>query len=194
MNSILISFNSEYSNESTYNVFVSECDPTSWQSVATNITYDDFPVSVGLDTYGITGSCYQYYVVGSSGCSSIGSGETGNPCPTPSPTPTPSVTTTVTPSVTPSITPSITPTTTPTVTPTPSVSVAGALYDLFCPSTVPGGCPFTFITPEGNSCSGTVISDSTFTFCVQVGTTPTCVNGLVIDLNEGCADNGCSGL
>ena len=54
MNSILIGLNSEFSNETTYDVFVSTCDPVSWQIVANDISYDDFPVSVGLDTYGVT--------------------------------------------------------------------------------------------------------------------------------------------
>jgi len=191
MNSILIGLNSEFSNETSYDVYISTCDPTSWQLVFSGLSYENFPVSIGLSDYGVSQDCYQYQVSGNTGCVCIGTGTT-NPCPSPSPTP--SITVTQTPSVTPTntITPtmSITPTVTPTTT--PSSSVAGVLYDLFCPSTVPGGCPFTFISPEGNECNGTVISDLTFTFCVQAGTTPTCVNGQVINLNESCASNGCN--
>jgi len=123
MSNIIIGLNSEYYGISTYDVFVSTCDPTNWQIVANDIAFSGFPVNVNLNDYSITGSCYQYYVSGDTGCYCSATGST---TPQPSPSVTPSVTPTIsiTPSVTPtiSITPSVTPTIsiTPSMTPTPT--------------------------------------------------------------------------
>ena len=115
MANVIIGLNSEYYGISTYDVFVSTCDPTNWQIVANDIAFSGFPVNVNLNDYSITGSCYQYYVSGDTGCYCSATGST---TPQPSPSVTPSI------SVTPSVTPSITPTNTvtPSVTPTPSPS------------------------------------------------------------------------
>lgn len=117
MNSILIGLNSEFINETSYDVYISTCDPTSWQLVFSGLSYENFPVSIGLSDYGVSQDCYQYQVSGNTGCVCIGTGTT-NPCPEPSPSPTPSVTVTPTQTITP--TPSITPTSTSSLTPTPT--------------------------------------------------------------------------
>ena len=112
MSNIIIGLNSEYYGISTYDVFVSTCDPTNWQIVANDIAFSGFPVNVNLNDYSITGSCYQYYVSGDTGCYCSATGST---TPQPSPSVTPSVTPiiSITPSITPtiSITPSVTPST-----------------------------------------------------------------------------------
>lgn len=121
MNSILIGLNTQFSNETSYDVYVSSCDPTSWQLVDSGLSYSDFPISVGLGIYGLNGDCFQYYVSGNTGCSCISTGTT-NPCPNPTPTPTPTVTTTSTQTPTPTNTQTPTVTPTNTLTPTPTTS------------------------------------------------------------------------
>lgn len=135
MANVIIGLNSEYYGISTYDVFVSTCDPTNWQIVANDIAFSGFPVNVNLNDYSITGSCYQYYVSGDTGCYCSATGST---TPQPSPSVTPSVTPsiTVTPSVTPSI--SVTPSVTPTITVTPSMTPT--------PSCVPEQVNFESVT------------------------------------------------
>jgi len=109
MSYIEIGLNSQDITISTYDVYVSNCNPTQWQIVSENIIYSDFPVIVNLDDYSITGTCYQYYVSGDTGCYCSLSGDTS-----PNPTPTTTVTNT------PTTTATNTPTTTTTNTPTPT--------------------------------------------------------------------------
>jgi hypothetical protein len=89
---IIIGLNSEYVGINTYDVFVSECGTTNWQSVADDIVFSDFPLTVNLDDYSITGSCYQYYVSGDTGCYCSSTGSTIPPSPSVTPTPTPTPT------------------------------------------------------------------------------------------------------
>lgn len=180
MNSILIGLNSEFSNETTYDVFVSTCDPVSWQIVANDISYDDFPVSVGLDTYGITGSCYNYYVSGDTGCEFTGTGTSYNYCPTPTPSPTPtmSMTQTQTPTPTQTQTQTPTPTVTQTVTPsatpsvTPSSSNACRYYTLLCPGTPNStNAVFSYTRCDGSLVTGLVVTPATSLYlCIRIGT------------------------
>ncbi|MHC4709200.1 MAG: hypothetical protein ACYTA3_01905 [Planctomycetota bacterium] len=120
MPSITINLGSEISNISTYDVFVSNCDPTSWQLVANDIEYDDFPLVINPAGFGADESCVQYYVSGDTGCECSGFTYVTSPSPTPTTTPsiTPSIT--ITPTITPSIT--ITPTITPSITITPTIT------------------------------------------------------------------------
>lgn len=118
MATIQLGLNTEYYGISTYDVFVSECSPTSWQLVSDDISFGDFPIDIVLDNYGITGTCYQYYISGDTGCYFSAVTTTDNLCPSATPSVTPTISITPTPSS--SITP--TPTITPTVTPTPSTS------------------------------------------------------------------------
>ena len=120
MPSITINLGSEITNISTYDVFISNCDPTSWQLVADDIVYDDFPITVNPEGFSVNDSCVQYLISGDTGCEC--SGFTYVTSPTPTPTTTPSITPSIsiTPTVTPSIT--ITPTVTPSITITPTVT------------------------------------------------------------------------
>ena len=136
MSDIIIGLNSEYYGISTYDVFVSTCDPTNWQIVANDISFSDFPVNVNLNDYSITGSCYQYYVSGDTGCYCSATGST-TPQPSPSVTPTVTVTPSVTPTI--SITPSVTPTIsiTPSMTPTPSCAAEEVNFEAITGSSTP---------------------------------------------------------
>ena len=130
MPSITINLGSEIPNISTYDVFVSNCDPTSWQLVADDIVYEDFPLVINPASFGADESCVQYYISGDTGCACSGVTYVTSPTPTPTTTPsiTPSITitptitpsTTVTPTITPSIT--VTPTITPSITVTPTIT------------------------------------------------------------------------
>lgn len=122
MPTIQIGFNSEFYGIGTYDVFVSNCDPISWQLVFDDIPFSDFPVDINLDNFSITGTpCYRYYVSGDTGCYISTTATTENDCP-PTPTPTPSITSSITP--TPSVTQSVTPTPSVTQTPTPTPSTS----------------------------------------------------------------------
>jgi len=184
MESILIGLNSEYTTGTTYDVFISVCDPTSWQTVATGMTFSDFPISVGLDTYGVPGSCFRYLVSGDTGsCDFTGTGTTSNPCqPSPSPTPTPTSSVSSTPSVTPSLTVTSTPSVTPTVTPsitatvtpsvTPSTSNQCREYNFSCPNS-----PNTQVTEwQYVRCDGAFVPShnqnpgESATMCLRIGT------------------------
>ncbi len=123
MPSITINLASEVSNISTYDVFISTCDPINWQIVADDISFSGFPITVNLDNYGISLDCVEYYVSGDTGCDCNATLQTPTPTPSITPTLTPSIT--VTPTITPSITatPSITPSITVTPSITPSITV-----------------------------------------------------------------------
>jgi hypothetical protein len=135
MPSITIDLGSEITNISTYDVFISNCDPISWQLVADDITYSEFPLVINPNGFGVNEDCVQYYISGDTGCECSGTIYVVSPTPTQTTTPsvtptittTPSVTPTITttPSVTPTITttPSVTPTISDTPTPTPTISV-----------------------------------------------------------------------
>lgn len=120
MPSITINLGSEIANISTYDVYISNCDPTSWQLVADDIVYEDFPITVNPEGFSVNDSCVQYYISGDTGCEC--SGVTYVTSPTPTPTTTPSITPSI--SITPTITPSITvtPSITPSITVTPSIT------------------------------------------------------------------------
>lgn len=201
MPTIQIGFNSEFYGIGTYDVFVSNCDPISWQLVFDDIPFSDFPVDVNLDDFSITGTpCYRYYVSGDTGCYISTTATTENACP-PTPTPTPSVTSSVTPtpSVTQSVTPSIsitptisvtpTQTVTPTmsVTPTPTPSIVCKEYSLVCPGTPNITVAFFNYT----RCDGTVITNfsvspgTSSTVCARVGTVSVASGpGTITELNE----------
>ena len=123
---ITIGLNNEVLGVNTYDVFVSNCvNPPEWTQVADDITFSQFPWTFLDSAFGITGTCYTYYVSGDTGCYCEGTGYTVSPSVTPTMTVTPSITPTITPSpVSPSVTPTMTatPSITPTVTATPSIT------------------------------------------------------------------------
>ena len=124
-NIIEIGIGNEILGISTYDIQISDCTPTNWQTVATDLSLSDFPFDINLDFWGVTSGCYQYQITTDTDCVCTGSGWVVSPTPTPTTTPTITVSPTVTPSVTPSsVTPSVTPTVsitaTPTMTPTPT--------------------------------------------------------------------------
>ena len=112
MPTITINLGSEITDITSYDVFISECNPISWQLVADDISYDDFPIYVDPAGFDVDGPCFEYYISGDTGCYCQGTDYLASP--TPTPTITPSITPTIT--TTPSVTPTIT--TTPSVTPT----------------------------------------------------------------------------
>lgn len=130
MPTITINLGSEITDITSYDVFISECDPISWQLVADDISYDDFPIYVDPAGFDVDGPCFEYYISGDTGCYCQGTDYLASPTPTPTITPSITPTITTTPSVTPTITttPSVTPTITvtpsitPTITPTPTPS------------------------------------------------------------------------
>ncbi len=132
MPSITINLGSEISNISTYDVFVSNCDPTSWQLVADDIEYDDFPLVINPAGFGADESCVQYYISGDTGCACSGFTYVTSPSPTPTTTPTTTPSVTVTPTITPSIT--ITPTITPSITVTPTITPSITVTPTITPS------------------------------------------------------------
>jgi hypothetical protein len=199
MATVQIGFNSEYYGIDTYDVFVSQCNPISWQQVSNDIPFSSFPVDVNLDAYGITGTCYNYYVSGNTGCYYSAVTSTTQTCPEPSVTPSVTPSQAVTPSVTPSITttPSVTPTVsvtptssiTPTMTPTPTPtqSVACKEYSLSCP----GSPNVTNTVFSYTRCDGTVVPNlsvspgTSNTVCAVVGSVSIVSGpGSITELNE----------
>lgn len=141
MATLTIGFNTEYYGIDTFDVFVSLCEPTNWQLVANDITYENFPLTINLADYGISQvNCFQYYVSGNTGCyfTRVVDATIGTICP--SPTPTPSVTPSNTPTITPSST--VTPTNTMTATATPTSSITST--PTVTPTVTPTSSPICF--------------------------------------------------
>lgn len=138
---ITIGLNNEVLGVNTYDVFVSNCvNPPVWTIVADDITFNQFPWTFLDSAYGITGTCYTYYVSGDTGCSCEGTGYTVSPSVTPTMTVTPSITPTITPSpVSPSVTPTVTatPSITPTITPSISITPTPTPSPITCDELVP---------------------------------------------------------
>jgi len=182
MPSITIDLGSEITNISTYDVFISNCDPISWQLVADDITYSEFPLVINPDGFGVTEDCVQYYISGDTGCECNGTIYVASPTPTPTTTPsiTPTITTTpsVTPSITttPSVTPSITttPSITPTITTTPSVTPTITITPTVTPtiSITPTITPTISITPTPTPLPCEEVNIQT----ISVGSPPVDVN------------------
>ena len=68
MPTITINLGSEITDITSYDVFISECDPISWQLVADDISYDDFPIYVDPAGFNVDGPCFEYYISGDTGC------------------------------------------------------------------------------------------------------------------------------
>lgn len=156
-NIVSIGISNQILGISNYDVYVSECEPTNWQLVATDLTYDQFPYDVNLDFWGVTSDCYQYKIETDTGCVCENIGWVTTPTPTPTITPTISLTPTITPTITPSIT--TTPTVTPTSvspTPTPTISITPTITPsiTITPTPTPLPCELVDIsefTPYGET-------------------------------------------
>jgi len=68
MPTITINLGSEITDITSYDVFISECDPISWQLVADDISYDDFPIYVDPAGFNVDGPCFEYYISGDTSC------------------------------------------------------------------------------------------------------------------------------
>lgn len=174
MPTVVIGMVNEIVENTTYDVYVSECvTPSNWQLVTDNLLFEQFPIYVELDGFlELSGdTCYQYLISGDTACNCIMTGSTILPTPTPTVTstitPTPTITTTNT--QTPTITPTITQTKTPTVTPTKTT--------IGCQNC----CAFTLEWAWNSSdiCSGENLYSNTF-----YGQTPW--DGVVLYADGGC--------
>jgi len=156
-NIVSIGISNQILGISNYDVYISECEPTNWQLVATDLTYDQFPYEVNLDFWGVTSDCYQYKIETDTGCVCENIGWVTTPTPTPTITPTTSLTPTITPTITPSIT--TTPTVTPTSvspTPTPTISITPTITPSITVTPTPTPLPcelveITEYTPYGSN-------------------------------------------
>jgi len=106
---------------------------------------------------------------------------------------TPTTTTTTSTTVAPTTTSTTTSTTVaPTTTTTTSTTLAnGTLWNLFCPSSAGGGCPYTFTKLDGTLCSDTAVPDTDTVFCVKETTTPSVTGGVWTELGDPCSFDSC---
>ena len=144
-------------------------------------------VLTGIDYYDCSGNLIQDVTVGLGEdiCASQEpfGGDAGflvfnGPCGSP-----PSTTTTTTSSTT------VSPTTSTTTTSTTLAN--GTLWNLLCPSSATGGCPYTFTKLDGTLCSDTMPTDTDTIFCVKEGTTPTVTGGEWTEIGDPCSFNSC---
>jgi len=104
----------------------------------------------------------------------------------------PTTTTTTSTTVAPTTTTTTSTTSAPTTTTTTSTTLAnGTLWNLFCPSSAGGGCPYTFTKLDGTLCSDTAVPDTDTVFCVKETTTPSVTGGVWTELGDPCSFDSC---
>jgi hypothetical protein len=125
----------------SFDVFVSECvQPPNWVIVANDISFQDQPIIVDLDSFiTVTNDCFLYYISGDTGCFCSGTGSTIPISPTPTNTPPITPTISLTPTITPTI--SLTPSITPTISVTPSVTPTIPITPTSTPTNTPTNTP-----------------------------------------------------
>ena len=131
----------------SFDVFVSECvQPPNWVIVANDISFQDQPIIVDLDSFiTVTNDCFLYYISGDTGCFCSGTGSTIPISPTPTNTPPITPTISLTPSITPTI--SLTPSITPTISLTPTLTPTNTLTPTPTQTPTPTPITCTEITP-----------------------------------------------
>ena len=104
----------------------------------------------------------------------------------------PTTTTTTSTTSAPTTTTTTSTTSAPTTTTTTSTTLApGTLWNLFCPSSAGGGCPYTFTKLDGTLCSDTAVPDTDTVFCVKETTTPSVTGGVWTELGDPCTFDSC---